>query len=163
MANWRRWAPILFGVGVTIVVLGIGAALFSIAWVREHVVIEGATISTADTSLDEVRKRYAGRPPLIEVRDGNVRRNDPPADAAPTGLSTLHVLAWDAGEGKMARIELPFWIIRLRGMPIDIGGANIRFGEAGFTLKAADIERYGPGIVVDVEMSSGERALIWVE
>lgn len=163
MANWRRWGPILFGIGVLTVFLGIGALLFGIAWMREHVVIEDATISAADTSLDEVRKRYAGRPPLIEVRDKDVRRNDPPADAARTGLSTMHVLAWDEDEGKMVRVDLPFWLILFRGMPIDIGGGNVRFGKAGFTLNAADIERYGPGIIVDLEMSSGERALIWVE
>lgn len=163
MASWRRWGLILFGVGVLLAVLAVGAAIFGFAWMREHVDIHDATSAAAETSLDEIRTRFAGRPPLIEVRDGAVRRNDPPADAARVGLSTVHLVAWDADESKMVRVDLPFWLVRFRGMPIDVDGAEIAIGEAGFTLDADDIERYGTGIIVDAEMDSGERAVIWVE
>ena len=163
MAKWRRWGPILFGVGILIVFLAIGVLIFGISWMREHIVIENAAAATADESLDQIRDRFAERPPLIEVRDGRVRRNDPPPDAKPAALSTLHVLAWEADEEKLARIDLPFWLVRFRGLPIDFDGGEFDIGGERVTLNAADIERYGRGIVVDLEMSSGERAVIWVE
>ena len=106
MAKWRRWGPILFGVGILIVFLAIGVLIFGISWMREHIVIENAAAATADESLDQIRDRFAERPPLIEVRDGRVRRNDPPPDAKPAALSTLHVLAWEADEEKLARYSV---------------------------------------------------------
>ena len=163
MANWRRWGPILFGVGVLLVFLAIGALIFGISWVRDHVVIEDARLEAVDASLDEIRTRFGGRAPLIEAREGTVRRSELPADAKPVSLSTLHVLVWDADDEKMARIDLPFWLIRLKSIPLEFGGKATGLREIGITLSAAEIERYGPGIVVDVEMGSGERALIWAE
>ena len=163
MANWRRWAVILFGVGILLAVLAVGAVIFGAAWVGEHVDIQDATSSTAESRLDEIRDRFADRPPLIEVRDGDVRRNDPPAGATPADLSTVHLLAWDADEEKIVRVDLPFWLVRLRGLPLDTDGARIEFGDREVPIDAEDIERYGTGIIVDAELTSGERAVIWVE
>lgn len=163
MANWRRWGPILFGVGVLLVFLAIGGILFSVSWMREHVVVEDAAASSADASFGEVRKRFADKAPLVEIRRSGTRRNVPPEDAPRTKLATLHVLAWDPEDEKMARVQLPFWLLRLKETPIQFGTYASGLDEIGVSLTAAEIERYGPGIVVDVEMSSGERALIWAK
>jgi hypothetical protein len=163
MANWRRWGPILFGVGVLLFFLAIGGVLFGVSWMREHVVVEDAAASSADAHFEEVRKRFADKAPLVEIRRSGTRRNVPPEDAPRMRLATLHVLAWDPDDEKIARVQLPFWLLRLKETPIQFGSYASGLDEIGVTLTAAEIERYGPGIVVDVEMSRGERALIWAE
>lgn len=159
----RRWVPILFGVAVFLVFLAIGVGVVGYSWMREHVVIETATTTGADTAFDEVRRRFASKPPLLEIQGRAIaERNPPKADAARTSLTTLHVLAWDAREEKLARIDVPFWLIRLKETPIQFGTYATGLDNLRISLTAADLERYGPGIILDLD-DGGERALLWVE
>lgn len=159
----RRWVPILFGVAVFLVFLAIGAGVVGYSWMREHVAIETVTTSGADTAFAEVRRRFASKPPLLEIQGRSVaQRNPPAADAARTALTTLHVLAWDEREEKLARIDVPFWLIRLKETPIQFGTYATGLDNLRISLTAADLERYGPGIILDLD-DGGERALLWVE
>ena len=98
------------------------------------------------------------------MQGSSVARSNPPADTAPrTALTTLHVLAWDAREGRLARFEIPFWLLRLKATPIRFGTYASGLDELKISLTAAEIERYGPGIIMDIEREGRDRALLWVE
>jgi hypothetical protein len=159
----RRWVPILFGVAVFVVFAGIGGALFTYSWVRDHLDVQAATDSSATAAFDEIRQRYVGKPPLVEVSGNDTRSRVPPKDAPRASLSALHVLAWNPDDEHLARIDIPFWLIRLKESPIRF--ANYASGAVDFDvpITAADIERYGPGIVVDLHRPGRERALVWVD
>jgi hypothetical protein len=160
----RRWAPIVFGVAVFIAFVAIGAVVFSVAWVRDHLDIETASAQGAETAFEEVRGRYRDKAPLLEMRGPTVaRRNTPSTDAPRTSLATLHVLAWDADEGKLARFDIPFWLFRLKESPIRFGAYAAGLNDLQVSLTASDIERYGPGIIVDITRSGRDGALLWVE
>jgi hypothetical protein len=163
VANWRRWGPILFGVAVLVVFVGIGAVIFSVAWFRENVTIEPATEASAVTTFDDVRRRHAEKAPLVEVRDAGVKRNPPPDGTRRTPLTTLHVLAWDPREERLVKFSLPFWFLRLKETPIQFGTEAGGLDDIGLQLTVGDIERYGPGIVADVELRRGARAMLWAE
>lgn len=159
----RRWAPIVFGVTVFVVFVGISAVVLGVAWARKHVQIEDMPGTTVDAAFDDVRRRYEARTPLLEMR-GNSARSNPPADDAPrVSLNTLHVLAWDAEDEKLARFEIPFWFLRLKETPIHFGAYATGLDELKISLTAAEIERYGPGIIADISRAGRDRALLWVE
>lgn len=158
----RRWAPILFGVAVFVVFVILGAAIFGISWVRDHLDITTTTASEADAAFNEVRQRFKDKPPLVEFSAAGPRTNRPADDAARTTLTTLHVLAFDADEDRLARFDLPFWFLRLKEGPIRFGTYATGVDELRISLTAADLERYGPGIVIDLSRGD-ERALLWVD
>ena len=159
----RRWLPILAGVGVFLVFVAIGAGVVGYTWMREHVAIEEVTSTSAEAAFDEVHARFASKAPLLEMKDRVVaQRNAPAADAPRASLSTLHILAWDPGEEKLARIDLPFWLLRLKETPIRFGTYATGLDDLKISLTASDLERYGPGIVLDL-IHERERALLWVE
>jgi hypothetical protein len=56
----RRWAPILFGVAVFVVFVILGAAVFGISWVRDHLDITASSETDADAAFNKVR-RVPGR------------------------------------------------------------------------------------------------------
>ena len=160
----RRWTPIVFGVSVFLVFVGISAVVLGVAWFREHLSIEAASHSGAEAAFQEVRQRYAAKAPLLEMHGtSTARRSWPPADAPRINLSTLHVLAWDAHDEKLARFEIPFWLLRLKETPIRFGTYASGLDELKITLTAAEIERYGPGIIMDISREGRDRALLWVE
>jgi len=72
------------------------------------------------------------------------------------------VLAWDPDEQKLARFEIPFWLLRLKETPIRFGTFASGLDEMRISLRASDLERYGPGIIVDVTRD-GKDVLLWVE
>ena len=38
---------------------------------------------------------------------------EPPADAQAQPLDSMHVMVWDPKEGRVVRVTLPFWLLRL--------------------------------------------------
>jgi hypothetical protein len=158
----RRWAPILFGVAVFVVFVILGAAVFGISWVRDHLDITASSETDADAAFNEVRQRFRDKVPLLEISQSGTRTNRPPDETPRTTLNTLHVLAFDADEGQLVQFDLPFWLLRLKEGPIRFGTYASGLDELRISLTASDLERYGPGIVVDVGRG-GERALLWVD
>jgi hypothetical protein len=160
----RRWAPIAFGAAVLVVFIGVSVGVFSVAWMREHLAVEAATEASADSAFAELRQRHGSKAPLIEMRGTTLaRRNQPAAGAPRAELSRLHLLAWDPREQRLSRLELPFWLLRLKKTPIQFGLYASGLNELGISLTIDEIERYGPGIIVDVSRDGSERALIWVK
>jgi hypothetical protein len=70
-------------------------------------------------------------------------------------------MAFDPDEGKVVRMEIPFWLLRLkmRGTRFSIGGDSIDLKDLRLTVE--DLERFGPTLIVDHKARSGERVLVW--
>lgn len=165
MTTKRSWLPIVAGVAILLAFLGIGAVIVSVSWMREHLVVAPSSEASAADALDAVRARFPGRPPLIEIRDGKPESVSQPAPGAspPASVNTLHVLAWNPRDQRLARFDMPFWLLRLKSAPIQFGTYVSGFDEAGVRLRPEDIERYGPGIILDLTTSRGERVLLWAD
>ena len=60
----------------------------------------------------------------------------------------------------MVRTEVPLWLMRFSSVNIlsQLGVAPERF-----RLTVSDIQRYGPGIVVDYGSRGTSRVLVWVD
>lgn len=162
--NFRRWLPIVAGIAILLAFIAIGAVIFGVAWIRQNVQIDASSESDAETAFQEVQKRFAGRAPLVTMTGGV-----PSIDRAalekrpPTPLKTMHVIGWDPDDQRIARVSIPFWLLRLKETPISFGAYAAGADRLGIQLRARDIERFGPGIIVEAALPNGARALIWVE
>lgn len=165
MSGVRKWLPIVGGVAVLMVFALLGAAWFGVSWFREHVDIAGASRTDANAAFDEVTARFQGRPPLIELRGLEPKVNKVSRDAARSAgaLSTLHVVAFDPDDQQLARVDVPFWLVRLKSGPIRFSSYAAGLDNVAVSLTADDIERYGPGIIIDAALPRGARAIVWVE
>jgi hypothetical protein len=160
----RKWLPIVAGVLLLVCVLGVAAVIAGAVWVRQHLQITPIGEAGAMQTFDEVTARFPGAP-LLEFRDGEPRvTSDRGTSAGGTGaLTTLHILAFDAGEGQLARFEVPFWFLRLKSGPIAFSTYATGVDADGIDLRVEDIERHGPGIVIDLARPGEGRVLVWAE
>jgi hypothetical protein len=165
MKKPRNWVIVLFGAVILIVFVGIGAIIASIAWFQQNMQVQASSPSEAQTAFDEVRQRFSGRPPLLEFTDGrpSYAAGKPDASRPKTDLQTLHVIAWDPDDKRLTRVAIPFWILRMKTTPIEFSSYASGMDDRGVDLRPEEIERYGPGIVLDATTPSGERVLLWAQ
>lgn len=160
----RTWVLVALGVVLAgliglVAVAGAGFYFFS-----QHIQTRTVSAASAASEFDEVRARFAGEKPLVELdRSGNfVRSNHPPAgnaDANPP--EELHVLAFDRSDGRVVHITVPFWLLRLRsgGGHVDFNGNSMNLED--LRLRVEDLESAGPMLIVDQRMPDGNRVLVW--
>lgn len=159
----RSWVPIVAGIAVLLVFLGIGAAVVSVLWFRENIVVTRDTSQqSADQAFEQWRRKFPDPRPVLEFGDDRRpsyvagiegRRN-------PGSVSALHVLAWDARERALATVTVPMWLLRLKSGPIVFGEYMSGFDDHGVTLTPDDLDKYGPGVVFEFESARGNRVLL---
>lgn len=161
----RRWIPIVLGIVFVIFVLGVGAVVFSVAWFRQAFHVTDVSKATAEQQFDAVRAKFSGQRPLLEMREGQpafvAERKDEPRSNVQ--LTTLHLMAWDEDEEHLVTFALPFWLLRMKSGPI--GFSSYASGIDRVTLRVEDIERHGPGLILDAtdDRRGRGRVLIWAE
>ena len=158
----RTWVKVSL-VGVSLVVLAFAALAGTSAYfVFRHLELATKTEAAVTKDFDAIRTRFGARPALIEVtdprgRDFKINRPEQPDGRA---ISTLHVLTFTHEDGQVFRTEIPVWLMRFSSINIlsSLGVAPERF-----SLTVKDIERYGPGVIVDFRRPGENRVLIWAE
>jgi hypothetical protein len=158
----RRWVPIVGGVVALLVLLGIVAATVSIVWLRERTTLSrDVSVTRASEAFAAAAQRFADPRPAIEL--GDDRRPRPAAGTPrrnPGSIGDLRVLAWGAKEHALADVTLPLWLLRLKSGPIVFGSYVSGLDDRGVRLTAEEIERLGPGVLIDFTTPSGDRVLV---
>jgi hypothetical protein len=161
----RRWIPILIGVVLLVGVVAVGAIVLTAVWFRQNLTITKGSEDVAMQQFEEIRSRYPGQQPLIELVDGRpqyvAERASQSASATP--LTSVHVIAYDRDEGNTVTFSLPFWLLRLKSGPIRISAYQQGWDDRGVSFRVEDIEKHGPGIIVDVTEENEGRVLIWAQ
>lgn len=161
----RRWIPIVIGIVFLMLVLGAGAVIFSVAWFRQQLQITATTATSASQEFDAIRAKFAGQRPLLEMRDGEpaYAAGREQAPRSTVQLTTLHLMAWDEDEEQLVKFALPFWLLRMKSGPI--GFSSYASGIDRVSIRPEDIERHGPGLILDVteDRRGRGRVLIWAE
>jgi hypothetical protein len=154
-------ARILMIVAGVVILLGI-VAIGSAAWLFSQTVNLGkADEGKVEATFAQIRRQFGGAKPILDVQDGEpVLTRQPPASAPASRLSTLHVVAWDPDDEGLTRVDLPFWLVRLKSGPIEISSKS---GFDDLNLTVDELERFGPALLVDHVSRSGDRVLIWTE
>ena len=161
----RTWLWIVLGVFFVLFVLAAAGIIFTIAFFRQGMTVAAMNPTRATQEFDAVRARYPGQQPLIRVVDGRPefmadRATQSGGAAAP--LQSMHVMAWDDDEEQLVTFTIPFWLLRLKSGPIRINSFTQGWVDRGVSFRIEDLERAGPGIVLDATERDG-RVLIWTE
>jgi hypothetical protein len=161
----KTWVVILVGaivlVGVLVVALVGGAAYF----VARHVQAQFVTTATADAQFASARDRFAGQVALIELRkddDPIVHRPAEDAHAAP--IQMVRVMVYSPDSRKLVNVTVPMWVLRMApGNGFNSMNDDFDFESRRFHLTLEDIERHGPGLILDEADRHGARVLVWSE
>jgi hypothetical protein len=170
------WAWVVLGI-VGFFVLACAVLIGGgILMVRRHVHTEYAEKQTAQQEFDRTRARFAGQQPLVELKktladdDRVVVHRLPETATRRTDLQTIRVLVYDSHQGRLIHIDVPLWFVRLmpqnrdrsgRERRFSFGGDDFNFQSGNLTLD--DVERHGPGLMVDGIDSRGAQVLVWAE
>lgn len=167
---WVVLGVVGFCVLAFVVLVGGGIYMF-----RQHVETENASTQDVQKEFEQARQRFAGQQPLVEIqKDANDDRQvlvQKPIETATrrTNLRSIRVLAYDAREGRLVRVDVPVWLARMamseRGgagrRRISTNGEDIEFDAGNLTFE--DVERHGPGLIVDTGDGRGGQVLVWAE
>jgi hypothetical protein len=167
--TWIMIALAVVGTGLMCcVALALGGILF---YVR-HVNHKSLDSRDALAEFENTRKTFATRTALVELPEAREwRREDfgrtavvvhrtPEAPRRP--VNSLHILAYDPNQERLTSVDLPGWLLRL----MTVSG-KVRLANAGFLksdeIMLEDLERHGPGLVLQTTTEEGSRVLVWSE
>ena len=158
----RTWVKATLGgvalIVVALVALGATGAYF----VLRHMEKRAGSESEAVKAIDTVKVRFGSRPPLIEIIDpqnAEIRINRP-VEASTLRVDTIHVISWKNDPAELSRADVPLWLMRFSTVNI---ASQLGIAPEKFRLSVGDVERYGPGIVVDYGSPGGLHVLVWVD
>jgi len=162
----RKWVPIVVGIMIFVVLVGGGLLGGLIYVVKRDVKVQTVTAAAGQEEFDRMVARMAGQKPFIELPA-------PDSDGLPivhrelethdTGsITTVHIRVWSPAKKTMARIDLPFWIMRLGGnKPFTVNAGTM--GQVTLQVTPEEIDRRGPGLTLVWTNEHGNRLLVWTE
>ena len=159
MAKVNKWVWIVGGV-VALGILGVVVvALAGLFFVRSHFAMQSTTANAASSDFESVRSRFTGQKPLIELDDhGNFVRANAERPAGKQRPAALNIMVFDSDEEKVVRMDIPFWLLRLKSS-FSVGGGAIDLQKMRISVE--DLERFGPTLIVDHKDRDGSRVLVW--
>ena len=170
MPTKRTWISIVIASVVVVCLLAPAVVGGNAFFLYRHFDSPPTTEKTAEEELAAARARFQGQRPLIEIRrEGGepiLHRDLLSSGKMPdTPLQSLRVLAYDDDSGRLVRVSIPFWLLRLfpsknlsflNDEGIDIDTRRIR-------LTLDDVERRGPGLLLDQKDRRGSQVIVWTE
>ncbi len=147
-------------IGVLAVTVVGGTAFFFYHHIHAHFTGQ----QSADQTFAETRGRFTGQTPLVELTHG-----DEPIVHHPSGtrreVQALHALVYDERSGKLTHVDVPGWLLRMMsaGGRLRLANADMFDDDETAKLTLEDLERHGPGLIMDVQRSNGSQLLVWTE
>ncbi len=155
---------VFLGVGLVIGIASVGALVWQSA-------VEQSTASVRDAAgaLDSLRERLGPKPPYVEVvvrgqeHDTEINHTIEPAEPAP--IMSLHGLAWDPSSKRLIRASMPYWAYRLSRVKARLVQRLVGDfdRQLGLDVTLPDLERLGPGLVLDYREPGGRRVIVWAD
>ena len=153
------WVAVIGVVGL----IAIGASVGLVVW--RHTALTKPAATDAQSAFASIRERYKGRAALVEIKSMgplmiDARVNRLPASAPRHQVRHFHVIVWDSRGGSFVRSSVPIWWMYFSGNNL-LSQLGVPLGDLSLTV--ADVERYGPGIIVDFQPPGGGHMLVWTE
>ncbi|MBP1636036.1 MAG: hypothetical protein H6Q10_2610 [Acidobacteria bacterium] len=166
----NKWIPIVVGIVIFVVVVGIGLIGAAIYVFTRQVGFQTVETASGQQQFEKLRARFEGQVPFIELTAGD-EGGEPRAvihrelAKGETGtVSKVHIRVWSPDERKLVSLDLPFWMIRFMGSkPIHIDTGDSAFSRVSLKVTPEELERRGPGLVMDHTAPHGESVLVWLE
>jgi hypothetical protein len=169
MSNKKTWISILIAAVIIVGVLAVTAVGGTAYFIYRHVHTQFVPTDTAARQFQDARARFAGQQPLLEMRKGEdepvLHREVIPKAMPAARLDALRVLAYDTRANKLVNVSIPMWLLRLA--PTDkfsfLNDNGIDFDSERVHLTLDDLERRGPGLLLDQTDRKGSQVLVWTE
>lgn len=154
---------------IVVSILGVGflcvAAIagFGFYFISHNVKATKSTSTEAFKAFDDARKPFNDMQPLF-VLDHDEPKMTRPLETLPAGATrpqTMYILAWDPEKERLARVSMPFWMLRLGRKKIDLTSGGFDFER--LQLDVEQLERVGPILLFDYRPQSGQRVLVWTQ
>jgi hypothetical protein len=162
----KTWLSIVVAILAVLVMVGIAVVGGSAYFIYSHVRKAPAEEAQADDRFARARERMANQQPLLEISDRDEVVVHPAAEAPAGGtVETLRAMIYDPREGRIVDVDIPFWLLRI--MPsgrfsfMDRNG--IDFDTDRIRVTVEDLEKRGPGLVLDHRDRRGAQVLVWTE
>jgi hypothetical protein len=162
----KKWVPIVVGLVIFVVLVAVGLIGSLVYIVKRDVKVQTMTAEEGQAEFDRLVSRMAGQKPFIDLPA-------PDSDGLPlvhrelethgTGsISTVHIRVWSPAKKTIARIDLPFWLMRLGGnKPFTVNAGSMN--EVQLHVTPEEIDRRGPGLIVLWTTSRESRLIVWTE
>jgi len=161
----KTWIWVALGIVVACVATAVVLAGSAFYFFSQAVETHSATAAGAEREFASIEARFKGQKPLVELdRHGTVARANTDRGAAPRTERTpehVVVMAFNPEKGRIIRVTLPFWLLRLKSRHASIDFNGKRMDLEDLKLSIADLERYGPTLIVDQSSADGNRVLVW--
>jgi hypothetical protein len=160
----RVWTSILVAVAIVFAVSLLALVGLGVYVSHRYTATTFVPAQEARFAFDDVLAGVASREPLVDVDDADIVVHRTP-ERPRRPISAMHLLAYDPGAGKLVNVTVPGWLLRLAGR----GRARMKISETEVVQRLDgqigldDLERHGPGVVLDTTDLNGRRVLIWTE
>jgi hypothetical protein len=164
MAKRRTWLWILVGLVGLVLVCVIAMAGFGMYFVSRHVHAGPSSTTAAFQAFDNARAQFKDAKPMFELDDRDHPRQMRQFSDLPTAdkkADVVWILAWDPDRERLAKISLPFWVLRLGRQKIDINSGGFDFER--LELDVNELARVGPVLLFDLRANNGKRVLVWTQ
>jgi hypothetical protein len=166
--NRKTWISVLIASVIVVGVLAVSAVGGTAYFIYRHVHTQFTPTDDAEQQFADARARFAGQQPLIEIGtddEPRLHREVVPKTMPIKKLETLRVLAYDTRARKLVAVSIPMWLLRLS--PSNkfsfLSDNGIDFDSDRVRLTIDDLERRGPGLVLDQTGRRSSRVLVWTE
>jgi hypothetical protein len=166
--NRKTWVSVAIASVIIVGILAAAAIGGTAYFIYRHVNTEFTPTDSAERQFAEARARFTGQQPLIEIRKDDepvLHRETMPKSMPTVKLETLRVLAYDTRANKLVRVAIPFWLLRMaptRHVAF-MNDTGIDFDSERVHLTLDDLERRGPGLILDQADRRGSQVLVWAE
>ena len=157
MKTRTRYLLLIVAVLVIALVAVVGRGVYIVV---KNLSITESTAALAAVQFDEIRRRFPERAPLIEIKDprrSRVRVNHPPRTAPLVHVDGFEILVWKADDQELTHTKAPLWMMRLSTLSIL---SQVGLVPSSLQLTVDDVERNGPGVVIDFTSPKGDRVLV---
>lgn len=166
MAKKTSWAVIIVGISAFLLVVGVVlVGVFGYVIYQQFAFqAKTATEVHAEQEFAQIVAKFEGQKPYLAIKNGEPVVTEAPAASPGTPVEALHIIAWDPEDQKVVKLNMPFWLLRLtEGQPIKISPHDDPGGAMQLKISVRDLERRGPGLVLDHKEATGQRVLIWAQ
>jgi len=163
----KTWISILIAAVIIVGMLAAAAVGGTAFFFYRHVHTQVTPSADAAQQFADARARFAGQQPLIEIQKNDralLHREVISPSGSSARLAALRVLAYDTRASKLVNVSIPFWLIRMapsRHFSFSDNGIDFDPDQVHLTLE--DLERRGPGLILDQTDRRGSHVLVWTE
>jgi len=177
----KTWISILIAAAIVIGMLAAAVIGGTAFFIYSHTSATFVTPETAARDFAAARARFAGATPLLELVTREPARKDAADDVDVdddrvqvvvnrTGahdrrpINSLHVLTFQPRTGKLVNVDIPAWLLQLSSVRGHLRLASLDALQGdNERVTLDDLERHGPGLILDLDDHRGTRVLIWTE